>query len=209
MTGQMVEFLVQGLVIGLTAGISPGPLLMLFLAKAMQDGWRKTLPAAFAPLLSDGPIILLTVVVLTRLPDTFLDALRIVGAFLLLYLAWKAVRSANAAAAFTVDARVSLLSTVRSAALVNLFNPNPYIFWSTILGPTLVLGWRQAPQIGLAFAAGFYGALIGVFAAWIIIVGVVGSIRPEARRFLTIISGIGMAGFGLFQLAAGLDSLYR
>lgn len=201
----MFDFLLQGLAIGLSAGISPGPLLILFLSKALQDGWRKTLPAAFAPLLSDGPIILLTVFILSALPEGYLDFLRVAGGLFLLYLGWKTVRDSEAEPdAPRSQKQASSFSTLRSAALINLLNPNPYIFWGTILGPTLVIGWRRSPQVGLAFMAGFYGALIGVFMTWIIITGAIGAVNQGIRRIFTVISGLGMAGFGVFQLLTSL-----
>ena len=53
------------------AALQPGPLQAYLLASVAQRGWKRTLPAALSPLLSDGPIILVVLLVLTRLPDSF------------------------------------------------------------------------------------------------------------------------------------------
>ena len=76
--------------IGFSAGVTPGPLQAVFLSYAVQGGWKKALPAAFAPLVTDGPVILLVLLVLNNLPPVFLQALQIGGALFMLYLAWDA-----------------------------------------------------------------------------------------------------------------------
>jgi threonine/homoserine/homoserine lactone efflux protein len=200
----MTDFFLQGLTLGISAGLSPGPLLALFIGRAIQHGWRRTLPAAFAPLLSDGPIIFLVLVVLSQVPEAFLNVLRIGGGLFLLYLAWNTLRSTDQPDQQTEDS--SFGETLRSAALINLLNPNPYIFWATILGPILILGWRRSPAIGLSFAGGFYIAVIGVFIAWIITAGTIGGINARVRKTFMILSGVGLTGFGLFQIIAGIQN---
>jgi threonine/homoserine/homoserine lactone efflux protein len=51
------------------------------------------LPAAFSPLLSDGPIVLVTVLALSRLPAWFTQWLRVAGGLFVLYLAFSAFRT--------------------------------------------------------------------------------------------------------------------
>jgi len=61
------------------AVVQPGPLQAFLLSRAATDGWKRTLPAAFAPLLSDGPIALLALVVLSRFPLAAQNLLRAAG----------------------------------------------------------------------------------------------------------------------------------
>ena len=51
------------------------------------------MPAAFAPLLSDIPIVALVLLLLTRIPPLWLDVLRVAGGAFLLYLAARACRA--------------------------------------------------------------------------------------------------------------------
>ena len=62
----MLSYIVQGLGYGFTAAVQPGPFQTFVLAQALNRGWRRALPMALAPLLSDGPIITLMLLVLTH-----------------------------------------------------------------------------------------------------------------------------------------------
>lgn len=71
----MLAFLFQGITLGFSAGVSPGPFQAYLFSQTLKNGGRRTLPAVLAPLLSDGPIILL---VLTQTPAWFLRAVQTV-----------------------------------------------------------------------------------------------------------------------------------
>ena len=58
-----------------------------------SSGWRRTLPIACAPLISDGPIILLVLLILSTVPPWLLLALQCAGGVFLLYLAYGAHRT--------------------------------------------------------------------------------------------------------------------
>ena len=66
----MLAYLLQGLGYGFAAAVQPGPFQTYVMSQALERGWRRALPAALAPLISDGPIIALTLLVLTRLPPS-------------------------------------------------------------------------------------------------------------------------------------------
>ena len=52
-------YIAQGLVYGFAAAAQPGPLQTYIISQAVARGWKRALPTALAPLISDGPIILL------------------------------------------------------------------------------------------------------------------------------------------------------
>src|SRR5512141_2566812 len=64
----MVSSLLLGSGLAFAAVLQPGPLQAYFLSSVAQRGWRRTLPAALAPICSDGPIVLTVLFLLTRLP---------------------------------------------------------------------------------------------------------------------------------------------
>jgi threonine/homoserine/homoserine lactone efflux protein len=68
----LITYLLSAAAIGFSAGVTPGPLQAVFLSYAVKGGWKKALPAAFAPLVTDGPVILLVLVILNNLPEVFL-----------------------------------------------------------------------------------------------------------------------------------------
>jgi threonine/homoserine/homoserine lactone efflux protein len=66
---------------------------MFLMSHAIRKGWRKTLPAAFSPLITDGPAALLIVTILSQVPARLIMYLRIFGEVLILYLAYEAWKS--------------------------------------------------------------------------------------------------------------------
>ena len=98
------------------------------------------------------------------MPDWALDLIRLPGGSFVLYLAWGAYsrRDRQPAKGRFDDGAES--RSLAKAALTNLLNPNPYLFWSLAIGPVFLTAWRQAAFLGLGFLLGFYGTLIGGFA---------------------------------------------
>jgi threonine/homoserine/homoserine lactone efflux protein len=204
----MLIYFSQGLLLGGAAAVQPGPFQAYLLAHTMQNGWRGTILAAFAPLVSDGPIVLLVLFVLTRLPDTFLVGLQIAGGLFLLYLA----RNAFFTLRKNVPVQTAPTATKRfnmfEAALMNALGPGPYLFWATIAGPILLMSWRQSAPLGVSFLFGFYGALIGGFLGFITLFALVGRLDFRISRILGFASTIALFAFGLFQLWQGGQAVF-
>lgn len=201
----MVGYLLSGLAVGLPAAAQPGPFQAYLLSQTMKNGWRRTLLACLGPLLSDGPIILLVVIVLTQLPAWFLQTVQIIGGLFLLYLAaraWRTFRTVDFAALHEEPA--SAQQSLLEAALMNLLNPNPFIFWGLVAGPRLVQGWRESIGAAIAFLIGFYGTLIGGFALLVILFGAARNLGAVTSKALTGVSAVALALFGIFQLWQGL-----
>jgi len=93
---------------------------------------------------------------------------------------------------------------VLNGALMNALSPGPYIFWSVLAGPIVLEGWRQSPLLGVSFVLGFYGTLIGGFAAFVILFATTSQLGPRVRYILNIVSAIALLIFGLYQLWTGL-----
>jgi threonine/homoserine/homoserine lactone efflux protein len=204
----MLVYLIQGIGYGFVAAVQPGPFQAYVISQALNRGWRHALPMALAPLVSDGPIIALVLLVLSQVPDSLRRFLYIASGLFILYLAWGAFvawRDFDPAASLTTtDNQQGLLK----AALMNLLNPGPYLFWSLITGPILLEGWRETPANGLTFLAGFYVAMVGSLAGLILIFGTARKLGPKVNRALLGISAMALAGFGLYQLWLGISGAY-
>mgnify|MGYP001301184983 CR=1 FL=1 len=198
----MIYFL-QGLTLGFSASVSPGPFLAYLLAQSLKLGARRALPLALVPLLSDGPIVSLVVVVLAQTPAWLLRGLRIAGGAFLLYLAWGAFRLARRAPAVTARVEGAQLSLAQGT-LMNLLNPNPWLFWSIIGGPLLLEAWRSAPWLPAAFLGGFYLTLIGGTAGFILLFAAAHRLDPRLVRGLNVVSAGALLVFGLAQLYRGV-----
>src|SRR5512138_3000939 len=79
----MLASILLGSSLAFAAAIQPGPLQAYLLSSTARHGWKRTLPAALAPLLSDAPIVLTSLFVLTRLPDVAEHVLQAAGGVLL------------------------------------------------------------------------------------------------------------------------------
>lgn len=208
----MAELLATGLAIGLSAGLSPGPLLALVLAEASRGGWRRGALAALAPLVSDGLLIALALMALQRVPAPVLAGLEAVGGLVLLRLGYGVLRAkatagkaqaagglapaadaagpgGHGAGAGSAPAPAAQLAPLWQGVLVNLLNPNPWVFWLTA-GGTLV---RQALAAGAAhligFLAAFFGALVGAQVAVALVAGQTMFGSPAYRALLQLSGG--------------------
>lgn len=196
-------YLFQGLGFGLAAASQPGPFQTYLISQSLTRGWKRTLIAAFAPLVSDGPIILLCVFVLSQIPDWFQRFLYIAGGLFILYLAYGAFKSWRD---FDLNAPQpeSKIGGLPKAVLMNALSPGPYIFWTLVTGPILVAGWRESPISGIGFLTGFYIAMIGTLVTIIMIFGTAEKLGPKVNRGLLGVSSIALLCFGLYQLWKGL-----
>ena len=196
-------YLAQGIGYGFAAAVQPGPFQTYIISQTLERGWRRTLTAALAPLISDGPIIALALLVLSQVPDWLGRFLHIASGLFVLYLArgafiaWRDFTNSPAA---EPAGRQSVLK----AALMNMLSPGPYIYWSLVTGPVLLAGWRQAPTHGLGFLIGFYAAMVLSLGGIILLFGTARRLGSKVNRAMLGVSCLALAGFGLYQLWLGI-----
>jgi threonine/homoserine/homoserine lactone efflux protein len=200
----MVAYILQGITYGFAAAVQPGPLQAYIILQALKNGWRRTIVYALVPLLSDLPIIALVITVLALVPAAWVTVLRLAGGVFLIYLAAGAFRTARRLPEETEIVEGSPQRGFFQAVLINLLNPNPYLFWSLVTGPILLTGWKESPVYGIAMLAGFYCTMILVNAAIILAVSVAHRFHPRVRQFLMFVSAAGLAVFGVYQLWMGI-----
>ena len=200
-------YILQGIGYGFAAAVQPGPFQAYIISQTLTRGWKQTLPSAFAPLISDGPIIALCLWILSQVPIWFQGFLYIAGGLFVLYLAYEAYKSwKNFDSNTPPSAELGTQQSVLKAALTNMLNPGPYIYWSLVTGPILLRGWRETPGNGIGFLAGFYVTLILGFGAIILVFGVARQMGPKVNRVLVGISAVALFCFGLYQIWLGILS---
>lgn len=203
----MWPYLIQGLGYGFSAAVQPGPFQAFLLSRTIARGWRRALPAALAPLVSDGPIILLSLLVLSRIPVWFQRGLCLAGGVFLLYLSWTALRTWQSSREEKLDAAPKGRQSVLEAALMNALSPWPYLYWSLVTGPVLLRGWREGPALGIGFLVSFYGTLVLCLAGTILVFGTVRRLGPRFSRTLLGVSALALGGFGCYQLWVGFRGI--
>jgi threonine/homoserine/homoserine lactone efflux protein len=203
--GMLIEILLKGATIGFSAGVTPGPLQAVFLSYAIKGGWKKALPAAFAPLVSDSPVILLVLLVLNNLPKAFLQGLRIAGGLFLLYLAWDSLRAYRHFEMIAEEPpQTGMFQTLLKATTMNLLAPGPWLFWSLINGPNLLAAWAISPWWGVLYLVSFYGVFVLSNIALIFLFSTLGRMGERVRKALLLLSAAVLAGFAVYQLIQGL-----
>lgn len=172
-----MHFLTIGIILGLSAGFSPGPLLALVIAETLQHGINAGIRVALAPLITDVPIVILSCLVLAKLAQSslILGVVSIGGSAVVFYMGLSNMRTRGVALNLSTEKSKSLAKGI----LVNFLSPNPYLFWLSVGAPLVTRALREfgvaAPA---AFIAGFYGCLVGAKITLAIVAG-------KSRSFLT------------------------
>jgi threonine/homoserine/homoserine lactone efflux protein len=196
-------YILQGVGLGFSAAVLPGPFLAYLISQTLSRGWKRTLPAAFAPLVSDGPIIALCLFILSQVPARFERTLHFAGGAFILYLAYGAFRAWRDFDPGITAADAGIQGNVFKAALMNILSPGPYIYWSLVTGPILIRGWRETPVHGIVFLAGFYVTIVLSLAAIILVFGLARQLGPNVNRALIGVSALALFFFGVYQLWLG------
>jgi threonine/homoserine/homoserine lactone efflux protein len=149
----------MGAVFGLTAGISPGPLLTLVISETLRHNKSEGVKIALAPLITDIPIVLLTIFILSKMAssDIVLGMISILGGIFIAYLGYDSIKSRG----IEIDIQNLKLKSIRKGIIVNLLSPHPYIFWLMVGAPITIKAYQENPVAAFAFIAAFYVLLVG------------------------------------------------
>jgi len=165
--------LILGAALGLSFGLTPGPVWALVLSGTLRGGLRSGVLVAASPLVIGLPIIVVALTVLTALPKTAIVVAGAAGGLFLLALAVSTFRDARSAqlpdSAGTTPLPDDAGTTVRQrkspglwqGMVATLLSPHPWIFWLTTGGPLLVAAWQRGSTDAGAFLFGYYALLVG------------------------------------------------
>ena len=155
----MFEYLISGIVYGAVAGVSPGPLLTLVIRETLAHNRRAGFSVAIAPLVTDVPIVSLSLFGLSRLNESsvIFPMLSFLGAAFIIYLGVESILHKQTTAA----ADHAPLRSFGRAVFTNLLSPHPYLFWLLVGAPTALRAAKSGIGAPIAFIVGFYLLLIG------------------------------------------------
>lgn len=204
----MINLLLAGITLGLYAGLSPGPLLVLVISQTLKHGYKEGVRVAFAPIISDIPIIIISLLFLSIISGytSILGIISIIGSLYLGYLAYESFKTRGLTGDITLERPKSL----RKGVTLNLLNPAPYLFWITIGGPIIIPAYTENALSPLWFILGFYVFLVGSKIALAYATG-------RSRDFLTgktyiyimRILGVILVVFALYFLQQGVQLLMK
>lgn len=131
-----MEFAIAAFIFGLTGGLKPGPLSIYVIHTTLTKGEKSGLLASFAPFVSDGPIILLSLLILSQGKqfNFFIASLSLAGSAYLLLIAFRIFFETTGPGTNNSTVPASFMTAVK----LNLVNPAPYLFWGTVGGAYLV-----------------------------------------------------------------------
>jgi threonine/homoserine/homoserine lactone efflux protein len=203
----VIGFLLAGALLGLSGGLSPGPLLALVLNETLRYGVRGGIRVALAPLVTDVPIILVTMGLLWPLTNRSLPlaVINIGGGGYLVWLGIEGLRFRGAQRTLVTRA-----NSLRRGVIANFLNPSPYLFWLAIGAPTVLDAWRYGWSAVAAFIVAFYVLLVGSKILLAVGVGYAG-VALHSRGYILLMRGLGLllVGYGGLRLGEGGSSLYR
>ncbi len=194
----MLSFLTTGVILGLSAGFAPGPLLALVISETMEHGVRAGAKVSLAPILTDLPIIIVTIFILAKLSSFHfvLGVISILGAFFILCMGIENLRIKGIDLAIKKNSPRSF----QKGILVNALSPYPYLFWFSVGGPTTIKAMEISQSAAISFILSFYVLLVGSKIVLAVLVG-------KSRSFLLgekYIFTMRLLGFILIILAGFL-----
>jgi len=158
-----------GMILGLSAGVAPGPLLTLVISETLRRDVGAGIRVALAPVATDLPIILLSVFVLSKLSGFhgILGLVSLAGGCFILLMGIESLRCRGLEVRLPEQRTGSLAKGI----LANALSPHPYLFWISVGAPLLARALQESVLSPLAFIAGFYVCLIGSKVTLALVVG--------------------------------------
>lgn len=154
----MLDYLFPGLLIGLSSGVAPGPLMTLVVSQTLRHGFKEGVKVSLAPFLTDIPIIILVMVILSAFKniDFFLGVVALLGGGFLLYLAYESFTVKS----FEIKTENVNPQSIRKGFLTNLLNPSPYLFYFTVGGAFLLQSFNENIFYGVIFIFTFLSTMV-------------------------------------------------
>lgn len=185
---ESLPFLIAGVLFGFVAGISPGPLLTLVITETLKHNKKEGILVASAPLITDIPIVLLSIFILVKLAHFHyvLGAISFCGALFIAYLAYESITVKG----LDINLQSIKARSLRKAIITNFLSPHPYLFWIAVGAPTVLKGYKINILSSLLFIIGFYLLLVGSKITVALIVDK-SKIFLKSKAYLAIIRTLG------------------
>ncbi len=202
----MNHFLSMGVLLGLSAGLAPGPLLALVLSETLEHGVGAGIRVALAPLITDLPIVLIAVFLLSRFSEFYLllGVISLVGSAVIFTMGLNGIRTSGITLSCNNKAEKSLARGV----LVNFLSPHPYLFWISVGAPAVTRAMEKGLVAPLVFVGSFYILLVGSKVGFALAAGKSRDFL-QGRAYIYTMRALGglLCGLALLLLRDGLGLL--
>ena len=154
-----LSYFLTGIMFGLGAGLTPGPLMTLVFTETLKHGTKEGLKVSMAPLITDLPIILLSIFLLSKIADfdLVIGIISLIGAGYIIFLGFQSITFKGVELSDTHAAPKS----IRKGILANIFNPNPYVFWVSVGAPIIIKAMGVSTGAAFLFLFSMYFCLVG------------------------------------------------
>ena len=154
-----LQYLSMAFLLGLSAGLSPGPLLTLVITQTIKYNKREGIKVAISPLITDTPIVLIALFIFKKLTDfdIIIAMISLLGGLFIAYLGIDALRTKN----INLENKGLKSESYKKGIIANFLNPHPYIFWLTVNAPLVYKAYEHSPYAAVLYLLTFYSLLIG------------------------------------------------
>lgn len=195
-------FLLKGLAIGFSIAAPVGPIGLLCIRRTLAHGRASGLVSGLGAATADAMYGSVAGFGLTAVSAFLLReemAFRAVGGLFLLYLGITTIRARPAAEAVKADDN-GLLRDYLSTLVLTLTNPLTILSFAAIFTGLGIVRAQSHTAAGMLVL----GVFLGSATWWLVLSGVVGGIRerfgPGVMRWVNLLSGLAICGFGVFVL---------
>jgi len=203
MTDSVLHYISMGVLLGLSAGVSPGPILTLVLSQTLKHDAKEGMKVAISPLITDFPIILFALFIFNQIAkyDLILAVFSFAGGLYIAYLGIESLRIND----LNFDTQGVKSGSIKKGVIANFLNPSPYLFWGTVGTPIIFKALNINVLTAVLFLLSFYLLLVGskVLIAYMVAKTKV-FINQKAYVLIMRILGIALVLFSLLFFYDGM-----
>jgi threonine/homoserine/homoserine lactone efflux protein len=202
----ILKFIAMGGMLGLTAGMSPGPLLTLVISETLSHSKREGIRIAISPLITDIPIVVVSLFVFSRLNEfnSILGVISLVGGIFVAYLGYETIQARE----LPIGENYIQPESLKKGIIANFLSPHPYLFWVTVGAPLALEAYQISLLTLLLFFLSFYLFLTG---SKIVIALLVAKskafLKNKIYTWVMRILGFSLFVFSVFFISEGVSYL--
>ena len=196
-----IKDIITGFIFGVSAGLSPGPLMALLISETLQGHRKNGILVSISPIITDIPILLISLFILDKISEVkhLISFVYFLGALILFYFGYKNLRIKH----FQLD--TDLTGSLKKGVILNILNPYTYLFWFFIGAPYV----REAGFIGgILFTVFFF---IGITGSMMLIAVFTEKLKKfiESRYYIYLLRFIGVLfiALGIMLFEDGLSKI--